>query len=126
MGRVLSSEVTLEPAQEFELTDQDFKYVQWFIHKHVGIFLSDHKRAMVYGRLSRKLREKGLKRFADYRECIENNQDDRMAFINALTTNKRIFSVRSTRRVSRKPVVSLLARSTQKESQNLVCWVLNW
>ncbi|EIJ0970828.1 protein-glutamate O-methyltransferase CheR [Vibrio vulnificus] len=91
MGRVLSSEVTLEPAQEFELTDKDFKYVQWFIHKHVGIFLSDHKRAMVYGRLSRKLREKGLKRFADYRECIENNPDDRMAFINALTTNKTHF-----------------------------------
>ncbi|MCF8777263.1 protein-glutamate O-methyltransferase CheR [Vibrio sp. IRLE0018] len=91
MGRILTSEVNLEPSQEFELTDKDFKYVQWFIHKHVGIYLSDHKRAMVYGRLSRKLREKGLKRFCDYRECIENNPEDRMAFINALTTNKTHF-----------------------------------
>lgn len=91
MGRILTSDVALGSAQEFEFTDKDFKYVQWFIHKHVGIYLADTKRVMVYGRLARKLREKGLKRFSDYRECIEHNTPDRIAFINALTTNKTHF-----------------------------------
>lgn len=27
--------------QEFELTDKDFKFIQWFMHKRVGIYLSD-------------------------------------------------------------------------------------
>ncbi|HGP5040624.1 TPA: protein-glutamate O-methyltransferase CheR, partial [Vibrio cholerae O1] len=27
--------------QEFELTDKDFKFIQWFMHKTVGIYLPD-------------------------------------------------------------------------------------
>ncbi|NLS11934.1 protein-glutamate O-methyltransferase CheR [Vibrio sp. SM6] len=87
MGRVLA----LAENEEFELTDQDYKFIQWFIHKNVGIFLSDQKRNMVYGRVSRKLREKGLRRFADYRQCIESDEQDRRRFINAITTNKTHF-----------------------------------
>lgn len=45
--------------QEFELTDKDFKFIQWFMHKTVGIYLPDSKRTMVYGRLSRQMRRKG-------------------------------------------------------------------
>lgn len=93
MGRVLTQsempDITLE--QEFELTAKDFKFIQWFIHKNVGIYLSDQKRAMVYGRMSRKLRELGLTRFVQYREKIEKNHQDKMDFINCITTNKTQF-----------------------------------
>ncbi len=93
MGRILTNEIADVTAEEpeFTLTDKDFKYIQWFIHKNVGIFLADHKRAMVYGRISRRLREKGLREFSEYRKCIEANAEDRMAFINSLTTNKTHF-----------------------------------
>ncbi|MBW3695247.1 protein-glutamate O-methyltransferase CheR [Vibrio sp. T187] len=94
MGRVLaraSTAMEIDGAREFELTRKDFKFIQWFIHKNVGIHLTDQKYAMVYGRLSRKLREKGLVRFVDYRELIEHSEQDKMEFINALTTNKTAF-----------------------------------
>ncbi|MEZ8823926.1 protein-glutamate O-methyltransferase CheR [Vibrio amylolyticus] len=94
MGRVLTqagSTSLVEQEQEFELTDADFKYVQWYMHKTVGIFLSDRKRNMVYGRLSRKMRANGVTRFSDYREIIENSKTEQANFINALTTNKTEF-----------------------------------
>ncbi|MCL9781668.1 protein-glutamate O-methyltransferase CheR [Vibrio sp. S4M6] len=77
--------------EEFELTAKDFKYIQWFMHKSVGIFLGDRKRAMVYGRVSRQLRRLKLRRFSEYKELIENDENERMLFINSLTTNKTDF-----------------------------------
>ncbi|EGQ8138575.1 chemotaxis protein CheR [Vibrio cholerae] len=77
--------------QEFELTDKDFKFIQWFMHKTVGIYLPDSKRTMVYGRLSRQMRRKGLRRFAQFRELIESDEQERIHFINTLTTNKTEF-----------------------------------
>ncbi|MGF1709451.1 protein-glutamate O-methyltransferase CheR [Vibrio kagoshimensis] len=77
--------------QEFELTEKDFKFVQWFIHKNAGIHLTDQKYAMVYGRVSRKMREKKVGRFADYRKMIEHSKSEQIAFVNALTTNKTSF-----------------------------------
>lgn len=91
MGRVLAATEMDMSEQEFEFSRQDFKFVQWFIHKSVGIHLTDQKFAMVYGRVSRKLRERRLERFTDYRALIENSKDEQSAFINALTTNKTAF-----------------------------------
>ncbi|WGV98620.1 protein-glutamate O-methyltransferase CheR [Vibrio sp. YMD68] len=92
MGRVLThAEGVAAMDEEFELTDQDFKYVQWYMHKSVGIYLSDRKRTMVYGRLSRQMRAKGVRKFSQYREIIEGSETERVNFINALTTNKTEF-----------------------------------
>ena len=93
MGRVLSRAQAESPlaGREFELTEQDFKYIQYFVHKSVGIFLSDKKKAMVYGRISRILREHGLKRFSEYRELLETSDAEKVNFINNLTTNKTHF-----------------------------------
>ncbi|WP_428775811.1 CheR family methyltransferase [Vibrio sp.] len=93
MGRVLTQNQSedLPTAQEFEFTAQDYKYIQWFMHKTVGIYLSDRKRAMVYGRVSRNLRKRGLTRFSEYRLLIESDEKERIHFINSLTTNKTEF-----------------------------------
>ncbi|MGF1695823.1 protein-glutamate O-methyltransferase CheR [Vibrio kyushuensis] len=92
MGRVLTqAEGTATMEREFELTDKDFKYIQWYMHKHVGIYLSDRKRNMVYGRLSRRMRAARVLKFADYRTIIESSETERINFINALTTNKTEF-----------------------------------
>ncbi len=90
MGRVLTRS-DQDHALEFELTDRDFKFIQWFMHKTVGIYLSDRKRAMVYGRVSRQMRRLGLSRFQQYRDCIEQDEGERIHFINSLTTNKTEF-----------------------------------
>ncbi|MBU2899285.1 CheR family methyltransferase [Vibrio hepatarius] len=91
MGRVLSSEDGVVSGTEFELTDKDFRFIQWFMHKHAGIYFSDRKRTMVYGRISRQLRRLGLNRFADYKLLIEQDSEERVGFINSLTTNKTQF-----------------------------------
>lgn len=93
MGRVLTDSNPIMAAhdQEFELTAKDFKFIQWFMHKTAGIYLSDAKRAMVYGRLSRQMRRRGIQRFCDYKDLIERNEQERIHFINALTTNKTQF-----------------------------------
>lgn len=94
MGRVLDqASNTTDPLEdrEFELTNDDFKFIQWFIHKNVGIFLSDKKKAMVYGRISRLLREHGMQRFSQYRERIEIDENEKINFINNITTNKTQF-----------------------------------
>lgn len=90
MGRVLAQSEN-RVADEFELTDKDFKYIQWFMHKNVGIYFSDRKRTLVYGRISRQLRRLGLRRFADYRVLIEQDSEEHANFINCLTTNKTQF-----------------------------------
>ncbi|MGF1741997.1 protein-glutamate O-methyltransferase CheR [Vibrio profundum] len=93
MGRVLTQNDSdlLAEAQEFELTAKDFKFIQWFMHKSVGIYLNDRKRAMVYGRVSRQLRRLGFTRFSQYRELIEGDKSEQIHFINSLTTNKTDF-----------------------------------
>lgn len=93
MARVLtrSSEMASPTSQEFEFTEKDFKYIQWFLHKTVGIFLSDQKRTMVYGRISRQLRALRLRSFQEYQQLIESDNDVRVNFINSLTTNKTHF-----------------------------------
>lgn len=44
--------------REFDWTDADFDRVQAMIYKRAGISLHDGKHAMVYSRLSRRLRER--------------------------------------------------------------------
>ncbi|MDO4592077.1 MAG: chemotaxis protein CheR, partial [Comamonadaceae bacterium] len=79
--------------REFTWTSADFGRVQALIYKHAGISLHDGKHAMVYSRLSRRLRETGHESFDDYLTWLENQGDARewQEFVNALTTNLTAF-----------------------------------
>jgi len=79
--------------REFAWTSADFSRVQALIYKHAGISLHDGKHAMVYSRLSRRLRETGHESFADYLSWLEKQGDARewQEFVNALTTNLTAF-----------------------------------
>jgi chemotaxis protein methyltransferase CheR len=46
---------------------------------------------MVYSRLARRVRARGLKAFADYLEVVDGDIAEREAFVNALTTNLTAF-----------------------------------
>ena len=78
--------------REFAWTDSDFNQVQSMIYKRAGISLHDGKHAMVYSRLSRRLRETGYQSFREYLSWLEaTDGEEWQEFVNALTTNLTSF-----------------------------------
>jgi chemotaxis protein methyltransferase CheR len=78
--------------REFAWTDSDFDRVQTMIYKRAGISLHDGKHAMVYSRLSRRLRDTGHTNFRDYLSWLEAAEGPEwQEFVNALTTNLTSF-----------------------------------
>lgn len=78
----------------FRLTDDDFEQLRRLIFKHTGISLSDHKRALVYSRLARRLRHFGFTTYAEYYRLLDEQDVDGLELvemINAITTNKTGF-----------------------------------
>ncbi len=78
--------------REFRFTDKNFTFIKNLAYEATGIKLSDHKRNMVYGRLSRRLRHLNLDCFDDYCEKLINQDDKEFTeFINSITTNLTSF-----------------------------------
>lgn len=79
-------------AREFAWTNADFDRVQKLIYQRAGINLHDGKHAMVYSRLSRRLRDTGYNSFKEYLSWLENHDGPEwQEFVNALTTNLTSF-----------------------------------
>lgn len=74
---------------EFPFTDDDFRFIVSLVRETTGIVLGDHKRAMVYGRLARRLRALNLTSFGQYREMLKSGAGDGeiVGLTNAITTN---------------------------------------
>ena len=91
----IDSEASTGPTsqgREFAWTTADFSRVQALIYQRAGISLHDGKHAMVYSRLSRRLRETGYASFSEYLNWLEKNDGPEwQEFINALTTNLTAF-----------------------------------
>ena len=80
--------------QEFGFSTADFERVRELIYKHAGISLHAGKQAMVYSRLSRRLRETGIRSFGQYLQSLEGmaaNDPEWQEFVNCLTTNLTSF-----------------------------------
>lgn len=74
------------------LTDRDFATVRQLIADYAGIKLSLQKRNMVYNRLLRRLRARGVASFGEYLQLVQReDSDEREPFVNALTTNLTAF-----------------------------------
>lgn len=93
-----SSPATLYPGleQEFAFSSQDFERVRRLIYDYAGINLHVGKEAMVYSRLSRRLRETGHRSFSDYLGWLQQANDatarsEWQQFVNGLTTNLTSF-----------------------------------
>ncbi|MBV8380636.1 MAG: chemotaxis protein CheR [Paucibacter sp.] len=81
---------------EFSFSRSDFDRVRELIYRHAGISLHDGKHAMVYSRLSRRLRETGHKAFSQYLDWLESltgpqGTQEWQEFVNSLTTNLTSF-----------------------------------
>ncbi len=87
----MSAGAAVRPSDEneFPFTDDDFRFIADLVKEVTGIVLGDHKRAMVYGRLARRLRALGLKSFAAYREMLQSKAGagEIVGLTNAITTN---------------------------------------
>ena len=91
-ANVIAPTGPLAQGREFVWTNADFARVQGLIYKRAGISLHDGKHAMVYSRLSRRLRETGHDSFSDYLSWLESNDGPEwQEFVNALTTNLTAF-----------------------------------
>jgi chemotaxis protein methyltransferase CheR len=77
----------------YELRAVDFERVRQLIYKRAGINLQPGKHAMVYSRLSRRLRETGQASFGSYLQWLESagNEAEWQEFVNCLTTNLTAF-----------------------------------
>jgi chemotaxis protein methyltransferase CheR len=106
-------------SRDFEFTPADFQRVSKLIYRHAGISLADSKHEMVYSRLARRLRAKGLHSFTDYLDQLEGGQDDAEweQFTNALTTNLTSFF----REAHHFPILAKLAQSLHR-SRPLRVW----
>jgi len=81
---------------EFSFSRSDFDRVRELIYRHAGISLHDGKHAMVYSRLSRRLRDTGHKAFSQYLDWLEGltgpqGDHEWQEFVNSLTTNLTSF-----------------------------------
>jgi chemotaxis protein methyltransferase CheR len=80
------------PGADFQLTEAEFDRIRELVREHTGISLSDAKRQLVYGRLSRRLRALKMSGFREYIELLEQGEPDELEeFINAVTTNLTSF-----------------------------------
>lgn len=77
--------------REFAYSPADFERIRVLIHDHAGIVLSSAKQDMVYGRLARRLRARGLTSFSAYLDLVLRDRSEWEAFVNALTTNLTSF-----------------------------------
>jgi chemotaxis protein methyltransferase CheR len=82
------------PAEtEYTLTPADFERIRRLIYERAGISLHAGKQAMVYSRLSRRLRETRHGSFASYLDRLERggSESEWQEFVNCLTTNLTAF-----------------------------------
>ncbi|HMF48644.1 MAG TPA: hypothetical protein VK603_08380 [Candidatus Saccharimonadales bacterium] len=56
------------------LSDREFLLFQKLIYRAAGIYLSDAKKALVEGRLSRRVRELGMSSFSAYYEYLSSEK----------------------------------------------------
>ncbi len=82
--------------QEFNLSPADFERIRQLIYQRAGISLHAGKQAMVYSRLSRRLRETGRPSFSNYLQWLEQasgpaGEAEWQEFVNCLTTNLTAF-----------------------------------
>ena len=78
---------------EFALTGEDLRQIAAMLKADAGIHLTEAKAALVYSRLSKRLRALGLARFADYCAFVASAEGagERQQMLAALTTNVTSF-----------------------------------
>ena len=74
---------------EYPLTRRDLQQIASMIYSDAGIFLNDTKASLVYSRLSKHIRQLGLRGFRDYCDLVSSpaGAAERKEMLSFLTTN---------------------------------------
>ena len=83
----------LDPSSALpRISAKEFALFRDLIHRESGIFLSEAKKALVVGRLGRRLRELGLSSLsAYYRLLAEGDEEERVRMLDCICTNETHF-----------------------------------
>src|SRR5262245_1801467 len=73
------------------VSEQDFRSLTGLIYAEAGIRLGPTKKALLTGRLSRRLRELGLDSFGAYHRYLESHPEERVPLLDCITTNETQF-----------------------------------
>src|SRR5437667_8304402 len=73
------------------LSDREFRLFQTLVHREIGIFLAESKKALVVARLSRRLRALGLQSFGAYYDAVEADAAERTVMLDNICTNETRF-----------------------------------
>lgn len=73
------------------LSDREFRMLQQLIYREAGIHLSDAKKALVSGRLSRRVRALGCRDFTAYYQHVESSPNERTSMLDCISTNETRF-----------------------------------
>jgi chemotaxis protein methyltransferase CheR len=76
------------------LTDAEFSMIQRLIYDMAGVYIKNHKKAMVINRLRKRLENYGFESYKKYMDYIANHPDgnrELIEFVNCLTTNETYF-----------------------------------
>jgi hypothetical protein len=74
-------------AGEFPFTDEDFGRIAVLLRRESGIHLRESKTALVYSRLTKRLRALRIDSFREYCKLLAASSDERVNMLAALTTN---------------------------------------
>lgn len=80
-------------AYRSEITDSEFKKFKSWIYKVAGINLSEHKKALVMGRLAPRMRHYSLENYNDYFSLLTGKEypSELQIAVDLLTTNETYF-----------------------------------
>ena len=76
---------------ESSITTEEFDLFQELIAHRAGIRLNDSKRALLVGRLSRRVRDLGFRTFREYYRRVMSDRDERTRMLDLITTNETEF-----------------------------------
>src|SRR5687767_14934359 len=92
MGTQSAVHVLSAPAGLRGLSDQEFRKLRELIFREAGIYLSEAKKALLVGRLSRRLLALGLSSFGEYYERVAGGDvEERIRMLDAVSTNETRF-----------------------------------
>ena len=76
---------------EFRYSQSDFETISNLVRAHAGIVMPPEKAMLIFSRLTKLLRQRGMTDFKDYIELIRHDSEERRQAIEALTTNHTFF-----------------------------------
>lgn len=109
---------------EFRFSDQDFRAIADLANARFGLALQSSKKALVYARLSKRLRALNLPDFESYCQLLKAGEgaDEQPHFLTALTTNVTHFFREMHHFTTLRDVVAPILLDKAKKGQPVRLW----